>query len=68
MSDRRFHQNPRRVFPTWIRAVQIAAVYGWQTGRKFRVYRVRDVYRISRTEKRYTSRLLPMWGGGGRRR
>jgi hypothetical protein len=60
VSDKRHVANPKRAFPTWIGAVRQAAIYGWQTGRKFQVYAVGDAFRIRRTDKRYTSHLLPV--------
>lgn len=68
MSDKRLQDNPKRAFATWVRAVEMAAIYGWQTGRKFKVYAVGTVFRIRRTDKPYTSHRLPVWSHARSRR
>lgn len=53
MSDKRNRANPRRAFPTWLQALYLATCYGGQTGVKWCVYAVGDLWRIRRTTKPY---------------
>jgi hypothetical protein len=53
-----YHTNLRRAFSSWRRAVYVANAYGWQTGWKYRVRRVRSVWRIERTDRRAIRRTF----------
>jgi hypothetical protein len=53
VTDNRSRRDPRRAFPTWIKALRLALAYGSQTGRKYRVYRTGSGYRIQRTGRPY---------------
>lgn len=54
-----FRPNTRRVFTSWQRAAVVARGWGWQTGWKHRITKIRGGYRATRTDRRSCPVVYP---------